>query len=49
MVYVDSAPFIYLIEKNEQYENSLDRFFTAMDQGEFCLTACPRVKSASRS
>ena len=35
VVYVDSAPFIYLIEKNEQYEKQLDRFFTAMDQGQF--------------
>ena len=38
-VYVDSPPFIYLMEKNERYENLLDRFFSAMDQGRFRVIA----------
>jgi len=38
-VYVDSPPFIYLMEKNERYENPLDRFFSAMDQGRFRVIA----------
>ena len=38
-VYVDSPPFIYLMEKSERYEIPLDRFFSAMDQGRFRVIA----------
>ena len=38
-VYTDSPPFIYLMDKNERYENPLDRFFSAMDEGRFQVFA----------
>ena len=33
-VYVDSAPFIYFMEKNPAYEKPLDAFFSLMSRGE---------------
>ncbi len=34
-VYIDSAPFIYLIEKNPRYGKLLDPFFAKLDHGKF--------------
>jgi predicted nucleic acid-binding protein len=34
LVYVDSAPFIYFMEKNQAYEKPLDAFFSLMSRGE---------------
>jgi predicted nucleic acid-binding protein len=33
LVYVDTAPFIYFMEKNPKYEKPLDAFFSLMSQG----------------
>jgi len=34
LVYIDSAPFIYFIEKNLSYEKPLDELFSSLDRGE---------------
>lgn len=35
IVYLDSAPLIYYIEKNEKYFNKVERVFKSFDEGNF--------------